>query len=113
MLNLLSDQGNANQNHFETPSYTCQNMLERMWSKGNTHPLMVGMQTCATTLEISMTLSQKIGNQPTSGSNSTTFGNIPKRCSTILQKHFLTMFIATLFLIEPGNNLDAPQPKNG
>ena len=24
-------------------------MLERMWSEGNTHPLLVGMQTCAST----------------------------------------------------------------
>ena len=25
MLNLLSDQGNTNQNNFEIPSYTCKN----------------------------------------------------------------------------------------
>ena len=29
-------------------------MLERMWGKGNTHPLLVGMQTFATTLHISV-----------------------------------------------------------
>ena len=60
---------------------------ERMWSKGNTHPLLVGMQTCATALEISVAVSQKIGSEPTSGSNNTTLGNIPKRCPIILQKH--------------------------
>ena len=27
-------------------------MLERMWNEGNSHPLFVGMQTCAATLEI-------------------------------------------------------------
>ena len=30
-----------------------------MWNKGNTHPLLVGIQTCAITLEISMVVSQK------------------------------------------------------
>ena len=37
-------------------------MLKRMWSKGNTHPLLVGMQTCSSTLENSMVVSQKIVN---------------------------------------------------
>ena len=64
-------------------------MLERMWSKGNTHSLVVGMQTCATTLEISVAVSQKTGNQPTVGFSNTTLGNTPKRCSIILQKHLL------------------------
>ena len=62
-------------------------MLERMWSEGNTHPLLVGMQTCAANLEISVAVSQKIENQPTSGPIYTTLGNIPKRCSIILKKH--------------------------
>ena len=26
-------------------------MLERMWSEGNYHPLLVGMQTCSATVE--------------------------------------------------------------
>ena len=29
-------------------------MLERIWSKGNTHPFLVGMQTCSATVEISV-----------------------------------------------------------
>ena len=37
-----------------------------MWSKGNTHPLLLGMQTCATTLEISVAVSQETGTQHTS-----------------------------------------------
>ena len=44
-------------------------------------------QTCATTLENSVAVSQKIGNQPTSGSSNTSLGNIPKRCPIVLQKH--------------------------
>ena len=62
-------------------------MLERMWSKEHSHPLLVGMQTCATTLEISVAASQKIGIQPTLVSSNTTIGNIPQKCSIILQKH--------------------------
>ena len=56
-------------------------------SKGNTHPLPMGMQTCTITLEISMAVSQKIGNQPTSGSNYTTLVYILKRCSIKLQRY--------------------------
>ena len=58
-----------------------------MWSRGNTHPLLVRMQTCAAPLEISVAVSQKIWNQPTSGPSNTTLGHIPKRCSIILKGH--------------------------
>ena len=34
-------------------------MLERMLSEGNTHPLLVGMKTCAATVEISVAVSQE------------------------------------------------------
>ena len=74
-------------------------MLERMWSKGNTSSLLMGMQICTTIVEISMAVSQKIGNQPTSESNNTTLGYIPKGCSIILQGYCPTMFIAALFVI--------------
>ena len=74
-------------------------MLKRMWSKGNTHPLLVGKQTCTTTLEISMVVSQRIGNPPTSGSSNTTLGHRPKRCLIILQDLCPIMFIAALFVI--------------
>ena len=36
-------------------------MLARMWRKRNTPPLLVGLQACTTTLEISLVVSQKIG----------------------------------------------------
>ena len=62
-------------------------MLERMWSEGNIHPLLVGMQTCAATVEISVAVSQETGSQPLSGSSNSTLGNIPKRCPIIIQKH--------------------------
>ena len=40
-------------------------MLEMIWSKANTTLLLMGMEICPTTLEISMMVSQKIRNQPT------------------------------------------------
>ena len=73
-------------------------MLERMWSEGNTHALLVGMQTCATTLEISVAVSQEIRDQPTTGSSNTTLGNIPKRCPIILQKHLFN-YVHSFFVI--------------
>ena len=74
-------------------------MLERMWSEGNTSPLLVGMQTCTTTLEISVAVSQKIENQPSKGPSNTTLRHITQRCSIILQGHLLNNVIAALFLI--------------
>ena len=65
-------------------------MLKRMWSKGNTPPLLVGVQTCTATLEISMAVSQKIGNQPTLRPSNTTLEQIPKGCALIPQGHLLS-----------------------
>jgi hypothetical protein len=60
-----------------------EHMQERMWSKRNTFPLLVGFQTCITTLEINLAASQKIGNSPTLRISCTTPGHMPKRFSTI------------------------------
>ena len=54
-------------------------MLERMLSKDNTHPLLVGMQTYTITLESSMAVSQKIGHQFISGSSDTILEYISQR----------------------------------
>ena len=40
-----------------------QQMLERMWRKRNTPPLLVGLQAGTTTLKISLAVPQKIGNR--------------------------------------------------
>ena len=64
-------------------------MLERLWSKENTPPLVVGVEICRTTLQINLAVSQKIGNSSTSRPSYTTSGQIPKGCSTILQGHLL------------------------
>ena len=83
-------------------------MLERIWSKGNTSALLVGMQTCTVALEISIAISQKIRNQSTSGLSNTTFDIYPKDAQSYhktfaqlcSQQHYLSQ-------LEPGNNLDA------
>ena len=49
-------------------------MLKGMWNKGNTPPLMVGVQTSITTLEMNKAVSQKVGNQSTSRPSYTNLG---------------------------------------
>jgi hypothetical protein len=64
-------------------------MLARMRSKGNTPLLLLGVQTCTTTLEINLGVPQKIWNSSTSRPRYTTLGYIPQKCSTIPQGHLL------------------------
>ena len=79
-------------------------MLERMWSKGNTPPLLVEMQICTSTLEINMAVSQKIGNQPTSGPAIPFWGIYPKDAQSYYKDIYSTMFKAALFIIVVKNN---------
>ena len=97
MFKVLSDQRNANQNDSKIPSYTNQNgsdqnlrlqhMLVRMWRKRNTSPLLVGLQTGTTTLEINLEVPQKIGTRSTWRPSYSTLGNIPKRGPTMPLGH--------------------------
>lgn len=36
-------------------------MLSRMWNKGNISPLLLGVQTYTVTMEINITVAQKLG----------------------------------------------------
>ena len=63
MLNITPYQRNANQNHSEILPHTNQNghhqkvyeqILERVWRKGNPLTLWVGMQTSIATMENSV-----------------------------------------------------------
>ena len=65
-------------------------MLVRMWSKQNTLPLLVGVQTHIGTMKISVVIPQKDGNQPTSKSSCITLGHIPKGLFILPQRHLLT-----------------------
>ena len=68
-----------------------------MWSEGNTHPLLVGMQTCAATVEISVAVSQETGNQPPSAIP--LLGIYPRDALSYYKSICSTMFIAALFVI--------------
>ena len=95
MVNILSNEGNANQSNPEIPLYTNQNgqnknlkwqhMLAKMWRKRNTLPLLVRLQTCTTTLEVHLMVSQKIRNSFIWRPRNTAPGHVPKRCCTIPQ----------------------------
>lgn len=76
-----------------------QLMLEKMWSKGNTPPLLMGIQIYTATQKISMVVLQKTGNRPFTSSSCTTLGHIPKRCLIILQGHLLGYVHNSLFAI--------------
>ena len=64
-------------------------MLERLWGKGNTSALLVGMQAGTAPLDVSVVISQKIRKQPSSRPSNTTFGYIPKEYSIVPQGHVL------------------------
>ena len=51
-------------------------MLARMWRKRNTPPLLVGLQACITTLEVSLVVPQKIGHSTARGTRNTSLGYI-------------------------------------
>ena len=70
-------------------------MLVRMWRKRNTPPLLVGLQACTTTLEISLAVPQKIGHSTTRGS----WGIYPEDVPTGKKDTCSTMFIMALFVI--------------
>ena len=62
LLKILSHQRKVNQNDSEISSYTCQNGYDQnhqediCW-RGRGVRLLVGVQTCTTTLEMSMAIS--------------------------------------------------------
>jgi hypothetical protein len=58
-----------------------QQMLSRMWRKRNTPPLLVELQACTTTLEISLEVPQTTGHSTTSRYSNTSPGHITRICS--------------------------------
>jgi hypothetical protein len=84
-------------------------MLEKMWRKRNTPPLLVGFQIGTTTLEINLEVPQKFGNKSIS-----LLGIYTKDAPPCHRDPCSTMFIVTLFVIDRSwNNLDVPGQKNG
>jgi hypothetical protein len=68
-----------------------------MWRKRNTPPLLVGLQACTTTLEISLVVPQKIGHRRILQYLSWAY--IQKMISTGKKDTCSTIFMAALFII--------------
>lgn len=64
-------------------------MLGRMQRKRNTHPLLVGVQTGMTTMEISVEVPQEAGKRSTSRCSCTTLGNVRTGRYILPQRHLL------------------------
>ena len=74
-------------------------MLVRMWHKGYAPQLLLGVQTCTTTLKINLAVSQKIWNSSTSRPSLLFLGIYSKDALPNHKDICSTMFIATLFII--------------
>ena len=74
-------------------------MLERMWRKRNTPPLLVGLQACTTTLEVGLVVPQKIGHSTTRRSSNIPIFQYPEDVPTVNKNTCSTMLIAALFII--------------
>ena len=64
-------------------------MLERLWGKGNTLALLMGMQVGTASVDVSVVIFQKIRKQLSSRPSNTTFGYISKGFSIVPQGHVL------------------------
>jgi hypothetical protein len=77
------------------------------------HPLLLGVQTCITTLEINLSVSWKPGNSSTVRCSYTTPGHIPKTPHSYHKDTCSTVFIVDLFMIARNwKQLDVPHLKN-
>jgi len=88
-------------------------MLARMWRKGNTPPLMVGLQICKYTLKIIWHFLRKLETVLPEDPAVLLLHIYPKDAPSDHKDTCSTMFIAALFIIETRNNPDVPQLKNG
>ena len=104
----MGREGNANQNHCEVPFHTSQNgcdpkvykqeMLERVWRKGNPLTLLVGMQTSTATMENSVEIPKKLEIELPYDPAIPLLGIHTKE--TRIERDMCTpMFIAALFII--------------
>jgi len=74
-------------------------MLARMWRERNTPPLLVGLQTGTTILEINLEVPQKIDIVLPEDPAIPLLGIYPKDAPTYNKDTCSTMFIAALFII--------------
>ena len=69
-------------------------MWDRMWGKGNTPLLLVGVQVGKAPLNISMDISQKLGNNLSQDPEIPLLGVYPKDVQSYHKDMCLTMFIS-------------------
>jgi hypothetical protein len=74
-------------------------MLAWMWRKRNTPPLLVGLQACTTTLEISLLFLRKLDIVLLEDPAIPLLGIYPEDFPTGMKETCSTMFIAALFII--------------
>ena len=74
-------------------------MLARMWRKRNTPPLLVGLQACTTTLEISLVVPQILDIVLPEDPAIPLLGIYPEDVPTGKKDTCSTMFIAALFIM--------------
>jgi hypothetical protein len=74
-------------------------MLARMWRKRNIPPLLVGLQACTTTLEISLWFLRKLDIVLPEDPAIPLLGIYPEDAPTYNKDTCSTMFIAGLFII--------------
>ena len=74
-------------------------MLAWMWRKRNTPPLLVGLQACTTTLEISLLFLRKLDIVLLEDPAIPLLGIYPEDVPTGMKETCSTMFIAALFII--------------
>jgi hypothetical protein len=91
-------------------------MLAGRWRKSNTPPLLVLLQACTITLEISLVVPQIIKDSTIRRASNSSPGHIyPEDVPTSNKDTCSTMFIVALLLYFPkaGKNTDVSQQKNG
>jgi hypothetical protein len=74
-------------------------MLARMWIKRNTHPLLVGLHACTTTLEVSLEFLRKLDIVLSEDPAIPLLSINPEDVPTGNKNTYSTMFIAALFII--------------
>jgi hypothetical protein len=74
-------------------------MLQRMWRKRKTPPLLMGLQACTTTLDISLVVPQKIDIILPEDPAIPLLGIYPEVVSPCNKNTCSTMFIVALFMI--------------
>jgi hypothetical protein len=92
-------------------------MLARMWRKRNTPALLVGLQACTTTLEVSWRFLRKLDIVLMEDTAISLLGIYPEDFPTGNKNTCSTMFIAALFIVarswKKQNKTDVPQQRNG